>query len=425
MNNAKKLLKSIANRPIFIWGARMTGIGFYRFASQNNLEIKGFVDSDKSLHNNQLYGKLIYSPTQFTKLRENYKDFVVVIAVSIKEDEIVKSLSNIGISETNYILYKDYCQNFYTIDIVGTCNLRCPSCANSIGDLGRPKGLMSLADYRKILAKMMDEVGVVSHICLYNWGEPMLHPELSKFIDYTHSVGIAVAVSSNFSIGNEKLIYNLVKSSPDIFKISLSGYFKKTYDLTHTGGDINLVKSNLYRLKYYMTKLGKSFLVEVNYHLYKHNQGDNLQEMERLCKELGFILSTCYANYTPVERIIDFCEGNLDEKSLEFLKLYVVNIEEGLKIASPYRNLPCRFLSNQVNINWDRSVDICCVSNDGSSSTISDDYLEESLDEIIAKKNNHALCDKCMSFGIHQYLLGVNQKEWKKLADKKINNSIK
>ena len=45
----KFFLESLNNRPILVWGARMTGMGLLRFSKKHNLNIVGFVDRDPSL----------------------------------------------------------------------------------------------------------------------------------------------------------------------------------------------------------------------------------------------------------------------------------------------------------------------------------------------------------------------------------------
>ena len=323
-----------------------------------------------------------------------------------------------GILSGDYLLYKNFAQNFFTLDVSGTCNLKCPSCPNSSCPSDRPKGFMSISDFKKITQKILKEVGLVSHFSLYNWGEPLLHPQLDLLIDYAHQMGIAVAVSSNFSIASAEQLQKLVKAGPDILKISVSGYYPQIYDTTHTGGDINLVKSNLYRLKYYMEKEKSSFVVDVNYHLYKNNRGADLREMRKLCHELGFILSTCYATVMPVEKLVDYRGGKkVDKITQDLLDLLLVSIDRGLKITRPFHNRPCGFL-NQININWDRSVSLCCASFDRKTTTVSSDFLKDPLEIIEKRKQTHELCRKCWSLGIPQYLLGPNQKEWKKEADK-------
>lgn len=416
-NTVSNLLNILNGRPIVIWGARMTGIGFRYFSQKHNLNILGFIDSDPSLEGTMIYDLPIRSPNSLSTLKEQNKNLIVMVAVSTKEDEIIDSLKKMGMAEDDYINYKNFCKIFLTIDVSGACNLKCPSCANSISSIDCKKGYMSLDDFKKIMGKLIKEAGLINHVCLYNWGEPLLHPQLDLFINYAHQIGVAAAVSTNFSINSDSQLHRLVKSSPDILKISLSGYYPNTYNETHAGGNINLVKSNLYKLKYYMDKNHSSFPVEVNYHLYKHNIGSDLGKMKDLCQELGFILSTTYANITPVERIIKYCQGDVDGKTKEFLKLLLVSLDKGLEISKPFRHLPCRFLSNQLNINWNRSVSLCCVSCDDNKSIISNDFLQDSLEDINKLKKNHTLCSACMEYGIHQYFLGVDQKAWEKEAN--------
>ena len=42
----KNFVTALSNRPVLIWGARMTGIGLLRFAKKHDLNIIGFVDTD-------------------------------------------------------------------------------------------------------------------------------------------------------------------------------------------------------------------------------------------------------------------------------------------------------------------------------------------------------------------------------------------
>ena len=145
--------------------------------------------------------------------------------------------------------------------------------------------------------------------------------------------------------------------------------------------------------------------------------------MKKLCEELDFGLSTTYPVVFPIERCIDYLEGNPSKEVKDLSKLLLVNIDEGLEITKDHRNQPCRYLTNQVNINWDRSVPLCCVTFDRqkNSSIISNDFLKVSLKNLEKKKHNHSLCKKCVSHGIPPYQLGVNLPGWEKKAKENSN----
>jgi len=417
----KYLIKKINNRPIVIWGARMTGIGFSRFAKNNNLNVVSYIDSDPAFKGMNIGSIPINQTNNLDDLKKKYTNLIIVLAVALKENEILYALQKKDFKKDDIINYRDYVDLFYTIDIVGTCNLKCPSCAWSISDITNVKGTMSFDTFKSVTKKMIEETELVTHVSFYSWGEPFLHHKLDVFINHMHELDIAVALSSNLSIKSSEQIRKVIKASPDYLKISLSGFYPDAYNSTHTGGDINLVKSNLYKIKYYIDQYKSDTFVDVNYHLYKNNIGKDLKMMQELCSELGFILSTTYALVMPLERVIDHCDGNADDHTNRLSKLLLVDIDEGREITKDYQNQPCPFLNNQINISWDGSVPLCCVTFDRKTSDISNNYLNDSLNEISKKKENHPLCTKCIKYGLPAYNLGINQKGWKDLANKKIS----
>jgi len=286
------------------------------------------------------------------------------------------------------------------------------------------KGFMSLEEFKQVMDKATTETDLVTHVSLFSWGEPFLHPDLDKIIKELHSRGIAAAVSSNLSIRHSKHVDKIIRAAPDYLKVSLSGYYPDVYNSTHTGGDINLVKSNLYRIRHIMDKNKLSIFVDVNYHLYKNNMGIDQVKMKELCDELGFAFSPSYAHLMPVERLIDFKEGRMSQATRDVEKLLLISVDKGVEIGRPQGHLPCRFKTNQVNINWDRSVPLCCVTFDHKTSNIADDFLKVSAEELDARKDAHSLCETCINYGFPPYLLGVNQDEWHKEANKQASKYI-
>lgn len=312
------LLDQLKGRSIYIWGARMTGLGFNRFLKYHHLACKSFIDSDKAFEGKSINGIPVLSPSVVSQLDANA---VIVIAVSIKESEIrsaIEASQFLG----KVINYSDYCDNFFTIDVMGSCNLKCQSCPHSIEDHGVPGGRMSFAVFEKVIDKILEESELFTHVSLYSWGEPFLNTELPAMVKYLHSKGVAAALSSNLSLPNTNILRDTIKQSPEYLKVSLSGYYPEVYSSTHNGGDINLVKSNMYLLRYFLDTYKASTVVDVNYHLYKNNCGTDYIEMQRLCEELGFNLSSTYALVMPLERVIDFCESKPSNDTIELEKIY-------------------------------------------------------------------------------------------------------
>ena len=59
---------------------------------------------------------------------------------------------------------------------------------------------MKVDDFKKVFDKIYKEAPDITHVSLYSWGEPFMHPYLDEIINYVHSKNVSVALSSNLSI---------------------------------------------------------------------------------------------------------------------------------------------------------------------------------------------------------------------------------
>ena len=421
----KELYNVLEGKRVYIWGARIVGIGLLRHCMARNIDVQHLIDSDASIINREILGKLVLSPEDFQDTYEkepNKKECILIIAASTKEAEIINTIKkNMIVDDLKIITYSNYQRDFYTIDISGSCNLKCLSCAHSIEDHDTPLGLMDYSNFTKVVDKIISEAPETSHVSLYSWGEPLLHPRIDEMVNYLHDRNIAVGLSSNLSHINSKIIDKIGTYSPDYLKISLSGYYDEAYNSTHQGGDIELVKSNLYRLKYVLKKSNSSTLVDINYHLYKNNNCKNLAKMQELANELGFLMSTTYALVMPLERVIDHCNQNASEQTKALSKNLLVDIDEGIDASKNIKlDGICPFRENQININADLTVPVCCLVFNREH-LVSNNYLKDSLESIDENKQKEALCNTCMRLNLPQYNMGFNKDRWHEISAGKIS----
>ena len=421
MKNRKEIFNFVSNKKVLIWGARMTGIGAFRQLKEKKVDILGFIDSDKAFDDKFSQGLKVYNPSELKNILIDIKNVVILVAVALKENEILSQLSNLDIPEIPILSFHDENAPYYTVDILSSCNLKCASCPHSIEETDVPKGSMTLDTFKSVFDKIVKDSPSISHISLYSWGEPLLHPYLSEIIDYVHEKNVAVALSSNLSIRFRSRLNKIIQSNPDYLKVSLSGFFPEAYNNTHQGGDIDLVKVNLILLKKLIDKYNANTLVDINYHLYKDNSGENIDEMERFANELGFIVSKTYALVMPLERVISHLEGKPDLQTKLLEDNLLVTIDEGIN-ASSEAVLPkntCPFRENQININADLSVPICCTVWQRDENIVAKNFLESDLNEINRNKKNVDLCNKCMKLRLPEYNMGLNKNGWKKYAKEK------
>lgn len=423
-----ELINSLRDKSVALWGARMTGLGALRKLLSECVDVKYFIDSDTSLHGKVLYGRKVISPEEAHDFFERGLFNAIVITAILKSEDIKASIRKVfgGEKPLSIFEYGSAHTPSYTIDIMGACNLKCGSCPHSIHDHGVPKGSMSFDTFEKVISKAILEQPDLSHISLYSWGDPFLHPHLPKFINYAHDKKLAVAVSSNLSINLDGRLEEIVDSSPDYLKISVSGFSQPIYESTHQGGDIALVKSNIYRLRHLMDKRKKSFLVDINYHLYKNNTGEDLDRFKYLAKELGFVLSETYALVMPLERVINYLDGKPDFHTTNLNdNLLLVSIDEGIEVSGGKKlgSRECPYLENQVNINADLSVPLCCLTFERSPNTVvCDNYLDSPAESILNAKRGMHLCHRCQSEGLPEYNLGFNAPGWRAIAKRNLDN---
>jgi MoaA/NifB/PqqE/SkfB family radical SAM enzyme len=295
----------------------------------------------------------------------------------------------------------------YWIDILGTCNLRCPSCAvGNSEDKNRFTGLMDLKLFEEIIQKIVKEAPEPFTIGLFNWAEAFLHPQLPRFIEITNKYGLFSMLSTNFN--KTKNLVEVIKAKPNHLRISLSGYYQSAYSKTHKKGDIEVVKTNMYNLREILDNLDSKVAVEVCYHKYIHNMRDDFRMMRLLCNELGFIFHPVWAFFAPYEKLLSYYEDKdkLSAEDLELIGLLAISPDEYKSVSMKYKEHDCQLRAKNMVINADGSVSLCCAVYD-SKYNISANFLETAHQELQKRKYSNPACASCMKHGIHMtYVYG-------------------
>ena len=290
----------------------------------------------------------------------------------------------------------------YTIDIAGTCNLRCPSCpvGNSVDSL-RVNTMMKMTLFKQIIQKISAETPSPSaQIRLYNWGEPLLHPRLAEILELIHNAGFTSHLSSNLNI-KPAYLEKMVAANPTELKVSLSGFTQSSYSQTHTKGDIALVIDNLRAMRTWLDQYESSTHVWVNFHRYKSNLEDEAP-MRDLCAELGFGFYPIDAFYQPLDKLIALAEGDESVLKEPVVEQLLNAPAEHLKYLKAHQlsDYDCELRFNQMVINADGSVAQCCALYD-SSSMPSIAFLEHQHVDIERAKYTNPVCKRCTKLGLN------------------------
>jgi radical SAM protein with 4Fe4S-binding SPASM domain len=244
-----------------------------------------------------------------------------------------------------------------TIESGNICNLRCPLCPTGQKDDSAGKGLLSFADFKRII----DEIGKdLLLIRLYNWGEPLLNKELIKMVDYANKNKIAVKISTNLSLSvTDDQAEALINANLQKIYISCDGASSATYPVYHIDGDFDRVMSNMKLLLRKKKELMNSYTELIwLFHVFSHNEHE-IETAKEIARNIGIKLIVNKIRTDMGKEIFETPEKSLerDSKWLPGNPEYnTFNMTE----KKPKKKFTCKTLWNETVINWEGSILPCC-----------------------------------------------------------------
>ncbi|WP_447760004.1 radical SAM/SPASM domain-containing protein [Pseudomonas moraviensis] len=299
--------------------------------------------------------------------------------------------------------------NMY-IDIVGACNLSCPSCPMGNSENLNFKKSMQLDMFRQIVEKAKTEG--VRTIFLYNWTEPLVHPKIGEFIEIINAAGMMSGISTNLNLA--KNMEKALLAEPGYFRISLSGFHQETYRKGHVGGDIEVVKQNMIALHEIKQRLGLKTRVDVYYHRYL----DNIEEealMREFSERLGFVFTTGYSVMMPLEKALAIVERDPSVSATDhetLTRLALPPYDDLINVLQHYPKQACTLKDDWLVIDCNGNTVLCCTIFNQTEYQVGK-YLDMPIEELTRRKSTQKncvdMCDRCASKGLHIYSTYPNQ----------------
>lgn len=125
------------------------------------------------------------------------------------------------------------------IDICSVCNLQCKFCFHSdlqaIQESGIKFGLMPYEVFTHIIDEFKinwaDKGYQIKKLRLFKIGEPLLHPDVVRMIQYAKEANVAecIEITTNGTLLNSRLNQELIDAGLDILNISVNGINEKQY----------------------------------------------------------------------------------------------------------------------------------------------------------------------------------------------------
>jgi MoaA/NifB/PqqE/SkfB family radical SAM enzyme len=310
----------------------------------------------------------------------------------------------------------------YYVEVSGFCNLRCPSCpnGNSTGESAPASGYMPHELYTALLEKMRAESpGRETQLYLFNWGEPFLHPELPRFIETARGFGFQPHLSSNLAA--PKNLREVILARPGSLRISLSGTSPETYAMTHPPGDVNRVLENARRVRSVLDEAGLDLPVHFLYHKYRHNLGEDFRRLKDLGAALGFPVFAVWAQFLPLEKLLDYYAGEVAPADRNVLDLMVLKPEDFRAVSLPHRpqHPDCPLRTGQMCLDVRGEVALCCAAY-ARENYLRGSFLDLPHRELQVQKYAHPLCARCRAQGCDLTYLYGGREELDALACSRI-----
>lgn len=139
------------------------------------------------------------------------------------------------------------------IDLTNWCNFNCIACwcrSPLLGDKAMPdwerKLILSL-DIIKSVFDDLDQMGGLRQVKLVGGGEPFMHPDILKIIEYIKNKdkSIEIDINTNFSLVDEKIIEGLLQLEVDSLTVSIWAGTPEFYVAVHP----NQTEHTFYRIR--------------------------------------------------------------------------------------------------------------------------------------------------------------------------------
>jgi wyosine [tRNA(Phe)-imidazoG37] synthetase (radical SAM superfamily) len=398
-----KIKAMISERKVYIWGAGPSGRTFLRAFEREGFKAEAFLDNDVNLIGTDVRGIPVIAPNVIldkSNLAES--SFVITASYNFRRREMFEGCKKINLKyKKDFIDIQAFSYFAPTVEVSGICNLKCIACPrgdtfNSYFETGGG-GVMKVQNYQRVVQKLIKELPFLSLIDLYAWGEPLLNPDLPEIIKINNDLGLGSGISTNLNYG--KNLGEIIKAKPILIKVSLSGFGKKNYEVTHKGASWEVLYENLCSLAEYNKKYGNETTVMLSYHVNKSNM-EEYKNIYNLAKTHGFRLTTISSMIFP-DYVMDYLDGKeICDSAKKAKDLMPISLEEMLRVANEEHEKSCILARCLPVINWDMSVLTCC---NYSYDKLADNYLDITLDEIIRRRNEAKLCKKCIQYSLHRY----------------------
>lgn len=169
------------------------------------------------------------------------------------------------------------------IEPTSLCNLRCPLCPAGKGELDREIRHMTLEEFQTLIDDMEP---YLLFIVFWDWGEPLMHPQLPAMIRYAAERGIKLVTSTNgHFLHDEAYLEALLTSGLSTLIVAIDSLYEDSYQVYRQGGSLNKAVTGLEKVLALKRRLNSETLINMRMVMMKQNE-HQLRKMRKLARKL-------------------------------------------------------------------------------------------------------------------------------------------
>lgn len=288
-----------------------------------------------------------------------------------------------------------------TIEPTNVCDQACPVCETGARILERPRGRMSLEDFKTIIDRVVPHTNILFY---YFMGEPFLNKDWYPMLRYAKDKGIPFI--STCTNGHVVEAEKLVLSGIDEVSFQIGGITQETHEAYRVNGQLARVLKNCRETVEAKRRLGSNTpKVMLGFIVMKHNEHE-VPEFRRVAGDIGVDEAVVV---DPAVRTVD--QGRLylteDEKYWFYNK--VAFERDGVLRPKEVPNNECPWIYHSLVVTWNGDVVPCC--RDPQGKFVMGNLLKQELGEIWnsplyvrfreaihAKQDSISICELCSSY---------------------------
>ncbi len=237
------------------------------------------------------------------------------------------------------------------IEPTSICNLDCPLCPTGRKELGREYRHMTLNEFKPIIDDMES---YLLFLVLWDWGEPLMNPELPAMVRYAAERGIKTVTSTNSHFfDDEEYLAELLRSGLSTLIVAIDSLYDKQYQIYRKKGNLSKAITGLKKVLALKKNLNSDTIINMRMVIMKQNEHE-LKEMRNMAKKLKvdkFTVKTLNPSCGLIAMDKELVPVNPKYRRFKYKKGTYERIRQ---------NEPCRRVWQTSNIFSNGDVAPCC-----------------------------------------------------------------